>query len=103
MGILTDSTNSDSESKLIQGARPDKFLLDINLSMNPANNLIDGMSQAFNNTVDGNFSNSPQQYLSPYLDSNISSSTSHGMLKPLFFEVPQRDILRPTMSNFVGR
>ena len=98
MGMVTNSTNSDSESKLIQGTRPDRFSLDISTS-----NLIEGMSKAFSNTVDGNLSNLSQQYLSPYMETNISSSASQGMLKPLFFEVPQRDILKPTMSNFVGR
>ena len=103
VGMVTDSTNSNSESKLLHGTRPDRFSLDINPSINTTSNLIDGMSQAFNNTVDGNLSNLSQQYLSPYMETNISSAASQGMLRPLFFEVPQRDILKPNMSNFVGR
>ena len=102
--VMTDSSNnSESDGKLPFSARQDRFSLDINPSMNPINNLIDGMAQAFNKTVDNGISKFSQQYLSPYLESNLSNSSSQGMLKPLFFEVPQRDILKATMSSFVGR
>ena len=103
-GVLTDSSNnSESDGKLAYSGRQERFSLDINPSMNPINNLIDGMSQAFNKTVDNGISRFSQQFLSPYLESNMSNSSSHGMLRPLFFEVPQRDILKTTMSSFVGR
>ena len=101
---MTDSSNnSESDGKLPYLGRQDRFSLDINQSMKPINNLIDGMAHAFNKTVDNSISKFSQQYLSPYLESNMSNSPSQGMLKPLFFEVPQRDVLKATISGFVGR
>ena len=103
-GIMTDSSNnSESDGKLPFPGRQDRFSHEFNPSINPINNLIDGMAQAFNKTVDNGISKFSQQYLSPYLESNMSNSSSQGMLRPLFFEVPQRDILKATMSSFVGR
>ena len=104
MGIATDAAHSDTEGQLIHGvSRFDRLSLNSNSSINPINNLTDGIPQAFISTADGKFSNFSQQYLTPYVDNTINNSASQGMLKPLFFEVPQRDILKTTISNFVGR
>ena len=103
LGTAIDPNNSDAEGHKIHYSRPDRFSLDINPSIKPFSNLIDGMSQAFNNSAERKLLNFTQQHVSPYMDTHFSNPSSQGMLKPLFFEVPQRDIIKNTNSVFVGR
>ena len=104
MDAAPDSRNSDIDSNTTNILRPNRFSIDDSQSINPNSNLVNGMyPQSLSQSVDGPFLNTSQQYSSPSLDSTTSNPNSQGMLKPLFFEVPQRDILKPTLSSFVGR